>query len=143
MTPYTDKLVDRRRYCIALNDPCLAFERQLFQYYQTKLNNQFVDYQKWRLSINLYPFIEAVLDYVFMNQVAKECQDLISFIKKPSAELQLELPTALSMASELSMYFIYVLGCHFPDLYFGENRIIEYDLVEPYSLIISTRAEQY
>ena len=105
---------------------------------QNKARMRVFDPNVWMREVDLNPIMSTILDYVFLEKIGKEPFDFEALIVPKLRDLRVPMDVGLPVVHEAVMHVVSTIGHIFPEMYFGSNVRISYEIVSGNDLWIST-----
>lgn len=128
-----------KSWLVGLQDSYNVLRYGLLQYLvQHKARARMLDPNVWAREVDLNPVMGTVLDFVFLEKIGKEPFDFDAIMIPKLRDLGVPADAGLPVVHEVVMHVISVIGDIFPEMYFGPDVKISYEIVGNNDLWIST-----
>jgi hypothetical protein len=136
---YIPESMDMKTWLVSLRDCYATLQYGLLDYVvQHKARMRVLDPNQWVREVDLNPIMSTILDYVFLEKIGKEPFDFDALIIPKLQDLRVPMDVGLPLVHEVVMYVVSTIGNIFPEMYFGPDVRISYEIVSGNDLWIST-----
>lgn len=128
-----------KTWLVGLQDSFNVLRYGLLDYVvQHKAQMRVFDPNAWLREVNLHPVMSTVLDFVFLEKIGKEPFDFNAVVTPKLRDLGVPMDVGLPLVHEVVMHVMAVIGDIFPEMYFGPDVRLSYELVGNNDLWIGT-----
>jgi len=136
---YVAPSLDLKTYLVSLQDSYSTLRYGLLDYLmQNKAQARMLNPVVWERETNLNPIMAAILDFIFLEKIGKEPFDVNQVVTPQLHALGVPADVGIPLVHEVIMLVISTIGHVFPEMYFGPDVRISYDIVGGNDLCIST-----
>jgi hypothetical protein len=136
---YMPECTEMKTWLVGLQDSFNVLRFGLLDYaVQHKARLRMLDPNAWLREVDLHPIMTTVLDFVFLEKIGKEPFDFDAIIVPKLRDLGVPMDVGLPLVHEVVMHVMSAIGAIFPEMYFGTDVRISYEMVGSNDLWIST-----
>lgn len=136
---YMPESLEMKTWLVGLQDSYNVLRYGLLDYVvQHKARMRVFDPNAWMREVDLHPIMATVLDFVFLEKIGKEPFDFNAVVIPKLRDLGVPMDVGLPVVHEVVMHVMSAIGAIFPEMYFGPDVRISYEIVGSNDLWIST-----